>query len=55
MEIPPHYRRARELFLTYTPVRSSSPVLEAKNIYVTKYHQNSLFTILHRNLTNAEP
>jgi hypothetical protein len=27
-----------------------APFLEA-NIYVTKYHQNSLFTILHRNLT----
>ncbi len=26
------------------------PVLKA-NIYMTKYHQNSLFTILHRNLT----
>jgi hypothetical protein len=37
-------------FLLYNIVRSSSPVYEA-NIHVTKYHQNSLFTILHRNLT----
>jgi hypothetical protein len=51
MEIPRPYHQARQLFLTYTLVCSSSPVLEAKNIHVTNYHQISLFTILHRNLT----
>jgi hypothetical protein len=49
MEIPRPYHLARQLFLTYTIVCSSSPVSRSK--YLRDYRHNSLFTILHQNLT----